>query len=143
MKESFKLVLQLADERIRPYLSERWIQSPIFQEALAYTVAHFKQHGDSRLMAQLFEIYSRPAARRLLTEYFRIHAGLHAKLEEGMVKFTKAGEAERVAFPVRPTPKNTPKVEAVVKKKRRSPKRVDVMAPWIRLPGSYDHGKRR
>lgn len=59
------------------------------------------------------------------------------------VKFVKAAEEERVAFPVRPVAQSRPAPTVEVKKKRKTPKRVDLMAPWLRLPGNFGSGKRR
>lgn len=144
MRASFDFVVQLADERIRPFLNEqRLVQSPLFNEALAFAVDHYKKHRDSNFMGVLFRLYARPTTRRKLTDHFRIHAGLHCSIEDGKVKFTKAGEEERVAFPVRPKALSQAKPTVEVKKKRKAPKRVDALDSWARLPGNYGSGKRR
>lgn len=48
-------------------------------------------------------------------------------MEDGKVKFVRAGEEERVAFPVRPKLPSPVKPVAEVKKKRKAPKRVDAL----------------
>lgn len=109
MRGSFDLVVQLGDERIRPFLNEqRLIQSPLFNEALRFAIEHYTKHGDSNFIGILFRLYNRPTTRRKLTDHIRIHAGLQCSIEDSKVKFARAGEEERVAFPVRPAPQNRP-----------------------------------
>lgn len=143
MRSSFDLVHKV-DERIRPFLNEqRFVQSPLFQEALTFAVEHYKKHGDSNFIGILFRKYSMPSTRRKLTEHFRIHAGLHCSMDGDKVKFVKAGEEERVAFPVRPAPANEAKPSIAVKKKRKTRRSGDVMDSWAMLPGSFGGGKKR
>lgn len=144
MRSSFDFVVQLADERIRPFLNEqRLVQSPLFDEALVFAVEHYKKHGDSNFMGVLFRLYTRPTTRRKLTDHFRIQAGLHASMDGDKVKFVKAAEEERVAFPVRPVAQSRPAPTVEVKKKRKAPKRMDALDSWARLPGNFGSGKRR
>lgn len=145
MRDSYDLVVRIGDRRVRPFLNlHKLVQSPLFREALTFATDHYTACGDSRFIVELVGLYHRNAPKRLLTSHIRMHAGLLYAIEDDQVKLSKVIE-QNVAPPAAPKRAKRPAVVAVVtvKKRRKSPKRVDVMAPWIRLPGSYDHGKRR
>lgn len=149
MRDSFDLVMKMGDERVRPFLNaQKLVLSTLFREALTFATEHYNKHGDTRFIAELVGRYNQSTTRRLLTSHIRTHAGLHCSMEDGKVKLAKVIEVERAALPERPAlpkraKKPAPVVAVTMKKKRKTPKRVDALDSWARLPGSYGGGKRR
>lgn len=137
MRDSFDLVMKMGDERARPFLKlQKLFQSPTFREALLFATDHYNTHGDSRFIAELCGLYGRTNARRLLIGHVRTHAGLDVSIENGQVRLAKVTEVSAAAAAPKQAKKTAPVVEVTVKK-RKKPKRVDLMAPWIRMPGHY------
>lgn len=138
MKETYDLVMTLGGERVRPFVDVvKLVQAPLFREAMDHAIEHHAKHGDSRLIAELFSRFNRSGTRRLLVGYIRTHAGLDVSTEDGHVKLVKVHDLGEAVPPPKRAKKPAPEVVVTVKKKRKSPKRVDMMAPWIRMPGNY------
>lgn len=138
MKDSFDLVMTMGDGRIRPFVDVvKLVQAPLFREALDHAIGHHAKHGDSRLIGELFSRFNRGGTRRLLVGYIRTHAGLDVSTEGGHVKLVKVHDVGDAVPPPKRAKKPAPAIVVTVKKKRKTPKRVDMMAPWIRMPGNY------
>lgn len=144
MRDSYDLVVKMGDKQVRPLVNlHKLVQSQLFREALTFATDHYTACGDTKFIVELVGLYHRSVPKYLLISHIRTHAQLHLIMENGEVKLR--GVNEQPVTP-RPPPKRSKKpatVPVVTVKKRRNPKKVDVMAPWIRMPGSYSQGKRR
>jgi hypothetical protein len=176
VKDTFNLVIQMADPRVQPYLNEpRFIQSQVFTDAIFYAIDHYKAHHDRGHMVRLWQVYASPVARRRLNHHFFAEAGVRCSLVEGKVHFdsdpkptvgtaTKTavvqqdravsggtkpadsrviGVRSHTASLQRPLGSKLAAPAAPKSKKKKRPKKVDLLDSWARLPGSYGSGGRR
>src|SRR5690348_1369914 len=131
MRESYDQVVLLGGAKVRPFLNlQKLVQAPLFREAMDYAIDHHAKFGDSRFVVVLVGLYHHATTKRLLTGYIRDHAGLTVSMEDGQVKVAKVTQASE-AMPAKSkrAKKPAPAVVVTVKKKRKNPKKVDLMAP--------------
>lgn len=155
MKESYKLVASINRNALRPLIDEKkLLMSTLYGEALAYCIAHSSQHFDYSQLGPVVNVFENRDYKLFVSSWICERLGLKSKMENGDVKFVKSGHPinEKMSFKVSLTEFAVNKFKArapekvvpkpLTSKVKKSPKRVDMLDSWARLPGSYGSGKR-
>lgn len=157
MKESYKLLVSLNKDQLRPLLDEKKILlSSLYNESLAYCVDHSIKHGDYSLLGVLVNVFETRDYKLFVSGWVCERLGLMSKMGAHGTVFARSGNPanERMSWKVSleefaackfKLASTVKKPTADVKpggKGRKGPKKIDMLDSWARLPGSYGSGKR-
>lgn len=157
MKESYKLVTSINKSGLRALIDEKKLLiSSLYSEALAYCVEHSSKHFDYSQLGPVVNVFENRDYKLFVSSWICERLGMKSSMENGGVKFTKSGNpinekmsfkvslAEFTAnkFKVKPPLKARPNNVQLPSKVKKTPKRIDMLDSWARLPGSYGSGKR-
>ncbi|KPY97906.1 hypothetical protein ALO85_101881 [Pseudomonas syringae pv. aptata] len=154
MKDSYKLIASLNKDQLRPFLDEKKIiLSYGYSQAVAYCVEHSEKYGDYSQLGALVNVFEGRDFRLFVSAWLCERLGLKSKMAPHGAVFARNGNAPnsdmsfkvsveafagskfKIQVPVKP-------VKPAVAKEKKTPKRVDMLDSWARLPGSFGHGKR-
>lgn len=151
MKDSYELITDLNRSRLRALLDEKKVlMSVLYSDALIYSIEHFIKHGNSTVLSPMVDVFTNRDYKLFVAAWICERLGFKSKMGEKGAVFTRSGTApnERMSFKVSLEEFAGNKfilkipVKPVVAVKKKSPKRVDMLDTWARLPGSYGSGKR-
>ncbi len=156
MKESYKLLVSLNKNELRPLLDEKKILlSSLYSEAIAHCIDHATKHRDYTLFVALVEVFNTRDYKLFVSGWVCERLGLLSKMGPNGAVFARSENQpnERMSWKVSleefatrkfkialPAKKPTPDKTADMA--RRGPKKIDMLDSWARLPGSYGSGKR-
>ncbi|WP_369991430.1 hypothetical protein [Pseudomonas xanthosomatis] len=157
MKESYKLLVSLNKQRLRPLLDEKkLLLSSLYSESLAYCVDHSIKHGDYSPLGVLVNVFETRDYKLFVSGWVCERLSLKSKMGANGAVFARSGNAanERMSWKVSleefsacrfklalPVKKLTAYAKPA-EKGRKGPKKIDMLDSWARLPGSYGSGKR-
>lgn len=156
MKESYKLLVSLNKNELRPLLDEKKILlSTLYSQAITHCVNHSITHREYSLLGALVNVFETRDDRLFVSGWLCERLGLLSKMGPNGAVFARndnppnermswkvsleefAARKFKIALPAKkPTPDKT------VEKGRKGPKKIDMLDSWARLPGSYGSGKR-
>lgn len=157
MKESYKLLVSLNKNQLRPLLDEKKILlSCLYSESLAHCVDHSTKHGDYSLLGALVNVFETRDYKLFVSGWVCERLGLKSKMGPHGVVFARSGNPanERMSWKVSleefaarkfkiALPVKKPTADAKpAEKGRKGPKKIDMLDSWARLPGSYGSGRR-
>lgn len=156
MKESYKLLVTLNKNELRPLLDEKKILlSSLYSQAIAHCIDHATKHRDYTLFVALVEVFDTRDYKLFVSGWVCERLGLLSKMGPNGAVFARSGNPpnERMSWKVSleefaarkfkialPAKKPTP--DKTADKARRGSKKIDMLDSWARLPGSYGSGKR-
>lgn len=157
MKESYKLLVSLNKNQLRPLLDEKKILlSSLYSESLSHCVEHSVAHKEYSLLGALVNVFETRDYKLFVSGWLCERLGLLSKMGPNGAVFARSGNPPnermswkvsleefaarkfKIALPVKKLVHDTKPVE----KGRKSPKKIDMLDSWARLPGSYGSGKR-
>ena len=157
MKESYKLLVTLNKNELRPLLDEKkTLLSSLYSQAIAHCIDHATKHRDYTLFVALVEVFDTRDYKLFVSGWVCERLGLLSKMGPNGAVFARSGNPPnermswkvsleefaarkfKIALPVKKLVHDTKPVE----KGRKSPKKIDMLDSWARLPGSYGSGKR-
>ncbi|WP_323165535.1 hypothetical protein [Pseudomonas bubulae] len=157
MKESYKLLVALNKNELRPLLDEKKVLvSTLYSQAITHCVAHSIAHREYSLLGVLVNVFETRDYRLFVSGWLCERLGLLSKMGPNGAVFARSGNPPnermswkvsleefaarkfKIALPVKKLVHDTKPVE----KGRKSPKKIDMLDSWARLPGSYGSGKR-
>lgn len=157
MKESYKLVVSVNSSALRTLIDpKKLLMSSLYSEALAYCIEHSSKHFEYSQLGALVNVFENRDYKLFVSSWICERLGLKSMMESGGVKFLKWGNPinEKMSFKVSlaefAASKFKVKTPAIVSQKdalhaskmKKTPKRIDMLDSWARLPGSYGSGKR-
>jgi len=151
MKDSYELITDLNRSRLRALLDEKKVlMSVLYSDALIYSIEHFIKHGNSTVLSPMVDVFTNRDYKLFVAAWICERLGFKSKMGEKGAVFTRSSTApnERMSFKVSLEDfagnkfKLKIPVKPVIAAKKKSPKRVDMLDTWARLPGSYGSGKR-
>jgi len=156
MKESYKLLVSLNKNELRPLLDEKKILlSRLYSEGIVHCIDHATKHRDYTLFVALVEVFETRDYKLFVSGWVCERLGLLSKMGPNGAVFACSENQpnERMSWKVSleefaarkfkialPAKKPTP--DKTADKARRGPKKIDMLDSWARLPGSYGSGKR-
>lgn len=156
MKESYKLLVSLNKNELRPLLDEKKILlSSLYSEAIAHCIDHATKHRDYTLFVALVEVFNTRDYKLFVSGWVCERLGLLSKMGPNGAVFARSENQpnERMSWKVSleefaarkfkiALPAKKPNPDKTADKARRGPKKIDMLDSWARLPGSYGSGKR-
>ena len=151
MKESYKLLVSLNKNELRPLLDEKKILlSSLYSEAIAHCIDHATKHRDYTLFVALVEVFNTRDYKLFVSGWVCERLGLLSKMGPNGAVFARSENQpkERMSWKVSLEEFAARKfkialpVKKPVEKVRKGPKKIDMLDSWARLPGSYGSGKR-
>lgn len=151
MKDSYKLVASLNKNPLRPLLDEKKvILSYLYSQAVAHAVEHCEKHGDYSLLGALVNVFEGRDFKLFVSAWLCERLGLKSRMGPDGAVFARNGNPANhdMSFKVslEAFAGNKFKIQVPVKpagaKEKKTPKKVDMLDSWARLPGSFEHGKR-
>lgn len=156
MKESYKLLVSLNKNELRPLLDEKKVLlSTLYSQAITHCVNHSITHREYSLLGALVNVFETRDYRLFVSGWLCERLGLLSRMGPNGAVFARsenqpnermswkvsleefAARKFKIALPAKkPTPGKT------VEKGRKGPKKIDMLDSWARLPGSYGSGKR-
>ncbi|RMV74550.1 hypothetical protein ALP05_01401 [Pseudomonas caricapapayae] len=151
MKDSYKLIASLNKDQLRPFLDEKKIvMSYVYSQAVAYCVEHSEMHGDYSQLGALVNVFEGRDFKLFVSAWLCERLGLKSKMAPHGAVFSRNGNPPNsdmsFKMSVEAFAGSKFKIQVPVKpagaKEKKTPKRVDMLDSWARLPGSFEHGKR-
>jgi hypothetical protein len=152
LKDSYKKIVTLSEDDVRPFLDEKKVlMSYLYSQALAHGIEHSENHGDYRLLGALVNVFESREFKLFVSGWICERLGLKSRMGPVGAVFTRSGNPPntRMSFKVSLEEFAGAKFKAKVpikpassKIKKKTPKRIDMLDSWARLPGSFGHGKR-
>ncbi|PTV64419.1 hypothetical protein [Pseudomonas putida] len=152
MKDSYKKIATLSEDDVRPFLDEKKVlMSYLFSQALAHGIEHSEKHGDYRVLGALVNVFEGRDFKLFVSAWICERLGLKSKMgpEGAIFSRTPNPPNARMSFKVSLAEFAGAKFKAKVpvkpaspKSGKKTPKRIDMLDSWARLPGSFGHGKR-
>lgn len=151
MKDSYKQIASLCKPSIKPLLDEKKVLfSCLYSQALVNCIEHAEKHNDIRLLGVMVDLFETRDYKLFVSGWICERLGLKTVMgpSGAVFKRTETVPDPLMSFKVSlekfaagKFKINSPaKIPAV--KEKKTPKRVDMLDSWARLPGSYGHGKR-
>lgn len=156
MKESYKLLVSLNKNELRPLLDEKKVLvSILYSQAITHCVAHSIAHREYSLLGVLVNVFETRDFRLFVSGWLCERLGLLSKMGPNGAVFARndnppnermswkvsleqfAASKFKIALPLKKPSPAKPK-----EKVRKGPKKIDMLDSWARLPGSYGSGKR-
>lgn len=156
MKESFDQIKALNKSRIRPLVdNKKLIFSSIFEDALNFALDHYFKHKNTGYLVDIASLFAERNYQIFIIGFISERAGVKCSIKEGAIRMVRSevGPNEKASLKVnlekfasngfklevkKPSNANTSKLA----KDKKSPKKIDMLDSWARLPGSYGSGKR-
>ena len=151
MKDSYKQIVALSKGTVRPLLDEKKVlMSVLYSQALTYCIEHSENHGEYSLLGALVNVFDARDFKLFVSAWICERLGLKSKMGPVGAVFARSGNPPnthmsfKVSLEEFAGAKFKAKVPAktVATKERKTPKRVDMLDSWARLPGSFGHGRR-
>lgn len=159
MAETAKLIALLSNPQIREFIDLRKLKtSDTLNDLSEFAAEHALATGDRTYIARVLDIFKNTKDFDRLLKWFCLRTALESTLIDGNLKFNKTENQPNREIALRPFLNSIPtepqvnkksssrvvksKIENSAKKKKK-PKRVDLLDSWTMLPGSYGTGKRR
>ena len=157
MKESYKLLVSLNKNQLRPLLDEKKILlSSLYSESLSHCVEHSVTHKEYSLLGALVNVFETRDYKLFVSGWLCERLGLLSKMGPNGAVFSRNSNPsnERMSWKVSleefaarkfkiAVPVKKPTTDAkTLEKGRKGPKKIDMLDSWARLPGSYGSGKR-
>lgn len=156
MKESYKLLVSLNKNELRPLLDEKKVLvSALYSQAISHCVAHSIAHREYSLLGVLVNVFETRDYRLFVSGWLCEPLGLLSKMGPNGAVFARndnppnermswkvsleqfAASKFKITLPVKKPSPDKPK-----EKVRKGLKKIDMLDSWARLPGSYGSGKR-
>lgn len=159
MAETAKLITLLSNLQVREFIDFRkLIASDTLNNLAEFAAEHALATGDRTYICRVLDIFKNTKDFDRLLKWFSLRTALEPTLIDGDLKFNKTENPPNREIELRPFLKSIPtepqvdkksssrvvksKIENSAKKKKK-PKKVDLLDSWAVLPGSYGTGIRR
>lgn len=158
MDQPKELINLFANDNLRGLINvQKFIGSSKFSAMAEYAAAHSVTHGDQEYIVKVLKPLTGTKYFYSAVGWFCSRAALEYKDVRGLPTFCRSSSVPNCGIKIQDVIKSKPprlnassklvapssQAAITTKKRRKNPKRLDMLDSWARLPGSFGGGKKR